>query len=122
MPRTGRDHVHTDKTTIVARYCEGESIKALAAEYRVSDAWMKKQLTTWGLPVRGVRDARILRARAQDPVVTEQQPPTCGTCDGLVAAEREARHAHDHSAATDARVLLRRHQQHSPDHRPRTEC
>ncbi|MFE7131698.1 hypothetical protein ACFVIM_12620 [Streptomyces sp. NPDC057638] len=116
MPRTGRDHVHTDKTTVIARYCEGASIKALAAEYGVSDAWMKKQLTTWGLPVRGVREARLLRARANDPITTEQQPPTCPTCDALVAAERHARVAYNHSAATDARVLLRRHM--DTDHRP----
>ncbi|MFE7131195.1 hypothetical protein ACFVIM_10080 [Streptomyces sp. NPDC057638] len=116
MPRTGRDHVHTDKTSVIARYCEGASIKALAAEYGVSDAWMKKQLTTWGLPVRGVRDARILRARAQDRVMNDQQPPTCQECDDLVTAERAARTAHDHSAATDARVLLRRHM--DTEHRP----
>jgi hypothetical protein len=116
MPRTGRDRVHTDKTTVIARYCEGESIKALAAEYQVSDAWMKKQLTTWGLPVRDVREARILRARQTDTPTTAQQAPTCRTCDDLMTAEHTARTTHDHSAATDARVLLRRHM--DIDHRP----
>jgi hypothetical protein len=47
--------------------------------------------------------------------MTEQQPPTCATCQELVDAERAARHAHDHSAATDHRVLLRRHR--DADHR-----
>ncbi|MFE7132371.1 hypothetical protein ACFVIM_16085 [Streptomyces sp. NPDC057638] len=50
--------------------------------------------------------------------MNEEQPPICQECDDLVTAERAARIAHDHSAATDARVLLRRHQRHSPDHRP----
>ncbi|MFE7130945.1 hypothetical protein ACFVIM_08805 [Streptomyces sp. NPDC057638] len=40
----------------------------------------------------------------------------CPTCDGLTAAEREARAACDHSRATDCRVLLRRHM--DDDHRP----
>jgi hypothetical protein len=118
VPRTHRDHVHADKTTVIARYREGETVKALAAEYRVSDAWLKKQLTTWGIPVRGVREARVLRAQPKEPAVNEQQPSTCPTCDDLLTAERAARHAHDHSAATDCRVLLRRHQRQSPDHRP----
>ncbi|MFE7134779.1 hypothetical protein ACFVIM_28350 [Streptomyces sp. NPDC057638] len=47
--------------------------------------------------------------------MNEQQPPTCQTCDDLVAAERAARIAYDHSRATDCRVLLRRHM--DTDHR-----
>ncbi|MFE7133269.1 hypothetical protein ACFVIM_20655 [Streptomyces sp. NPDC057638] len=114
MPRTGRDHVHAEKAAVIDRYRAGETLKALAAEFGVSDAWLKKQLTRWDVPVRDVRAARILRAQPKEAVMDE--PPTCPECDDLVSAEREARTAHDHSAATDARVLLRRHM--DTDHRP----
>ncbi|MFE7132598.1 hypothetical protein ACFVIM_17245 [Streptomyces sp. NPDC057638] len=115
MPRTGRDHVLATRTSVIDRYRQGETLKALAAEYRVSDAWLKKQLTRWEVPVRDVRAARILRAQPKEPSMDEQ-PTTCQTCDDLVAAERSARTTHDHSRATDARVLLRRHM--DTDHRP----
>ncbi|MFE7132708.1 hypothetical protein ACFVIM_17805 [Streptomyces sp. NPDC057638] len=49
----------------MARYREGETLKALAAEFGVSDAWLKKQLIRWGVPVRDVRAARLLRAQQQ---------------------------------------------------------
>ncbi|MFE7130615.1 hypothetical protein ACFVIM_07140 [Streptomyces sp. NPDC057638] len=39
----------------------------------------------------------------------------CPTCDDLTTAEREAERAHDHSRATDCRVLRTRHQAHHPD-------
>ncbi|MFE7132205.1 hypothetical protein ACFVIM_15210 [Streptomyces sp. NPDC057638] len=117
MPATGRDRVRTDRTAVTTRYRDGETAKALAAEYGVSDAWLKKQLTVWDVPVRGVREARLLRAQPKEPTMDEQQPPACQECDELVTAERAARTARDHSAATDARVLLRRHM--DTDHRPR---
>ncbi|MFE7131946.1 hypothetical protein ACFVIM_13885 [Streptomyces sp. NPDC057638] len=119
MPRTGRENVLATRASVIARYCGGETLKALAADFGVSDAWLKKQLTAWDVPVRGVREARVLRAQPKEEPMDEQQPPTCTTCDDLMAVEREARTAHDHSAATDARVLLRRHM--DTDHRPRPD-
>jgi Zn-dependent peptidase ImmA (M78 family) len=63
VPRTGRDQVARARDAVIARYRDGETLKALAAEYGVSDAWLKKQLTRWDVPVRDVRAARILRAQ-----------------------------------------------------------
>ncbi|MFE7133574.1 hypothetical protein ACFVIM_22220 [Streptomyces sp. NPDC057638] len=63
MPADGRERVRASEETVVARYRGGETIKGLAAEYRVSDAWLKKQLTGWGVAVRDVRAARVLRAQ-----------------------------------------------------------
>ncbi|MFE7129919.1 hypothetical protein ACFVIM_03590 [Streptomyces sp. NPDC057638] len=116
MPRTGREDVHASKTTVIARYRDGETAKALAAEFGVSDAWLKKRLSGWGVPVRGVREARILRARPKEYTVEETL--VCQICDDLVAAERAARVVYDHSRATDCRVLLRRHIETTADHRP----
>ncbi|MFE7130944.1 hypothetical protein ACFVIM_08800 [Streptomyces sp. NPDC057638] len=65
MPRTGRDQVARAREDVIVRYRHGETLKALAAEFGVSDAWLKKQLIRWGVPVRGVRDARVLRARQE---------------------------------------------------------
>ncbi|MFE7134839.1 hypothetical protein ACFVIM_28660 [Streptomyces sp. NPDC057638] len=65
---TARDQALAARDTVITRYRDdGETLKALAAEYRVSDAWLKKQLTRWGVPVRGVREARIHRAQQRKP-------------------------------------------------------
>ncbi|MFE7135322.1 hypothetical protein ACFVIM_31130 [Streptomyces sp. NPDC057638] len=62
--RTHRQRALADRERLITRYRDhGETLKALAAEYRVSDAWLKKRLTDWGVPVRGVREARLLHVR-----------------------------------------------------------
>ncbi|MFE7132424.1 hypothetical protein ACFVIM_16355 [Streptomyces sp. NPDC057638] len=61
--RDARARVLSSRESLTTRYRHGETLKSLAAEFGVSDAWLKKQLTGWGVPVRGVREARLLRAR-----------------------------------------------------------
>ncbi|MFE7132771.1 hypothetical protein ACFVIM_18125 [Streptomyces sp. NPDC057638] len=47
------------------------------------------------------------------------EPDACPTCHALTTTERQARATHDHSRATDYRILLRRHLDTThPAHRP----
>ncbi|MFE7131285.1 hypothetical protein ACFVIM_10530 [Streptomyces sp. NPDC057638] len=104
MSRTGRDHALASRESVSARYRDGETLTALAREFGVSDAWLRQRLAAWGVPVRGVREARLLRGAS-----AREDHDGCSVCRELAAAERAAALARDHSRATDCRVLIRRH-------------
>ncbi|MCS0604763.1 hypothetical protein NX794_26620 [Streptomyces sp. LP11] len=50
-----------DKDAIISRYRAREPMRAIAADYRVSESWLRDRLDAWGVPRRPPHEAHLHR-------------------------------------------------------------
>ncbi|GGZ15203.1 hypothetical protein GCM10010387_04370 [Streptomyces inusitatus] len=81
---TARERVIVDRDTVITRYTQGDSLRAIARTYDVHAPWLAARLTRWGVHVRPhntppTSHSHVLRDNETGAVTALRCPdPHCG--------------------------------------------